>query len=404
MLNIPPYPSSSNGQLRKLVENRQPGFSLEQAFYVSQEVYEADIQHIFMCHWLYAGHVSKVPRAGDYFTYDIGDESLIIIRGRDERLGAFFNVCTHRGSRICLDSCGHAQSLVCPYHQWVFQTDGILVAAKYMGADFDRSAYGLREAHIRELEGLIFVCLSDTPPDFSRVEHDFRAHAGPHRLDKARICKSVTYDVACNWKLLVENSRECDHCQVGHPELCRIMPPTSREYVDGRMEEFRSLGLETRRFLFQPDTWHKVERYPLGPGMISQTMDGTPAAPLMGDLPRLDVGVFTFLIRHNILCQFVGDYGDITQFLPLGPELTRVQIDWLVREDAVEGRDFEMDHVSAWWQTTMEQDNRLSADNHAGVKSSRYRPGPYSPSEEQVEDFVRWYIRELGTALAARQT
>lgn len=399
-MNSVSHRSVSLSAIRKLVADRRPGFSLDQAFYVSPEVFAADMKYIFMRHWLFAGHVSKVRRPGDYFTYEIGDESIIIIRGRDGRLRAFFNVCTHRGSRICLDPCGHAQSLVCPYHQWVFQSDGKLVAAKYMGEDFDKTGYGLRTAHLREVEGLIFVCLAERPPDFTEVEHDFRAHARLHRLDKARICHSATYDVRCNWKLLVENSRECDHCQVGHPELCRIMPPTSPEYVSGRMEEFGSLGLETRRFLFRPDSWHKVERYPLGPGIVSQTMDGTPAATLMGDLPRLDIGVFTFLIRHNLLSQFVGDHGSITQFLPLNAETTRVQIDWLVDENALEGRDFERDRIAAWWRTTMEQDNKLSADNHAGVKSSRYRPGPYSPSEEQAEDFVRWYIREMDLALA----
>ncbi len=396
--------ATAEDKLRDLVASRRPGFSLEQEFYTSAAVFAADMQYIFLRHWLYAGHVSQAAKAGDFFTYEMGDESLIIIRGRDDCLRAFFNVCTHRGSRICLDRCGHAKSLVCPYHQWVFQTDGKLAAAKYMGDDFDRSGYGLRPAHLREVEGLIFVCLAETPPDFSEVEHDFRAHAKLQRLDKARICKTVTYDVPCNWKLLVENSRECDHCRVGHPELCVIMPPTSPEYVNARMKEFRALGLETRRFLFRSDSWHKVERYPLGPGIISQTLDGTPAAPLMGSLPRLDVGVFTFIIRHSILSQFVGDYGDITQFIPLGPEMTRVQIDWLVNADAVEGRDFDLDRVTAWWKTTMEQDNKLSADNHAGVKSSRYRPGPYSPSEEQAEDFVRWYIREMGLALKERNS
>ena len=119
---------ASNG-LPALLARQRSGFCLEQPFYTDPEIFEMDMERIFRRYWLYAGHVSQITNPGDYFTFEIGRESLIVVRGQDQRIHALFNVCRHRGSRLCVEGSGHSKRLVCPYHQWVYDTDGALLSA-----------------------------------------------------------------------------------------------------------------------------------------------------------------------------------------------------------------------------------------------------------------------------------
>src|SRR5262249_30135220 len=164
----------------------------------------------------------KVPNPGDYFTFELDNDSLIVIRDDDGDVRALFNTCRHRGSRICVEMEGHAGKLVCPYHQWVYERDGKLAAAKWMGPEFDKSRFPLHRAHVQVLAGLIYVCLADEPPDFEPARQVIEPFIEPHGLDQAKICFSQEYSLRANWKLLVENNRECYHCPGGHPEFCQV--------------------------------------------------------------------------------------------------------------------------------------------------------------------------------------
>src|SRR5581483_8943858 len=110
--------------LATLIAQRRAGWSLERPFYTDPSIFARDLERVFMRHWLFAGHVSQVRNPGDYFLFEIGSESLIVIRGQDHQVRALFNVCRHRGSRLCAEAAGNKRSLVCPYHQWVFKCDG----------------------------------------------------------------------------------------------------------------------------------------------------------------------------------------------------------------------------------------------------------------------------------------
>jgi nitrite reductase/ring-hydroxylating ferredoxin subunit len=199
----------------------RPGFSLPRPFYTDAQVFELDLERVFYRRWLFAGHACQVPRPCDYFTFDVGSDSLIVIRGDDGQVRALFNTCRHRGSRVCLEPAGRAAKLVCPYHQWVYERDGSLSGARWMGDDFNRSRYPLHWAHVQVLAGLIFVCLAEEPPDFEPARRAIERHARPHRLDRARACHVEDYAVRANWKVLFKNNRECYHCTHGHPEFCR---------------------------------------------------------------------------------------------------------------------------------------------------------------------------------------
>ena len=124
-------------EIARLVAEHRPGGPLERDFYVAPEVFEADLARIFHRHWIFAGYAFQVARPGDFFTYKVGTESVIVVRDRAGEIRAFHNVCRHRGSRICKTEQGNAHRLVCPYHRWTYELDGALVldTSKEFGVD-----------------------------------------------------------------------------------------------------------------------------------------------------------------------------------------------------------------------------------------------------------------------------
>src|SRR5262249_55045260 len=113
-------------RIQELIQAQKPGWTLERPFYTDPAIFEVELDRVFLSSWLYAGHASRIPTRGDYFLYEIAGESIVLVRGDEGRVHALVNVCRHRGSRICSDPSGHVQSLVCPYHQWVYRLDGTL--------------------------------------------------------------------------------------------------------------------------------------------------------------------------------------------------------------------------------------------------------------------------------------
>jgi phenylpropionate dioxygenase-like ring-hydroxylating dioxygenase large terminal subunit len=396
-----PQTAPAGIRVRELLARRRAGWSLEQPFYTDPSVFALDLERVFRRNWLFAGHANRIPRPGDYFTHEFANDSLILIRGDDEQVHALFNVCRHRGSRICLEASGHNKKLVCPYHQWVYEKDGTLASAKSMPEDFDRAEAGLFRAAVRVVEGLIFLCFSDAPPDFEPVEEGIRAHLAPYELRRAKICHTQTYRVRANWKLMEENFRECYHCPVGHPEYCHVATPVgeSREEIASfraaQRERWAQSGLSLLDIDFTPDNGFHCSRYPMRQGFVSESLDGQPVAPLLGRLKDRNAGILAIVMFPDFWFEASSDYVCSMRRTPISPTLCEVETSWLVHEDAVEGRDYDVERVTAFWRITGEQDWTLCENNQAGVNSSRYVPGPYALVEGGTETFVRWYLRQL---------
>ena len=166
---------SARQDMTALLRNRREGFSLPQPFYTDPEFFRIDMESIWYRDWLFAGHVVEIPKPGDWFTMRVGAYSLIVIRGRDGQVRALHNSCRHRGSILCKTERGSAKRLICPYHQWVYDTDGALVRARHAAKDFDTASYGLKQAHCETVGGYVFVCVAPHAPDFA----PFRAQAEP---------------------------------------------------------------------------------------------------------------------------------------------------------------------------------------------------------------------------------
>ena len=206
--------------LESLIRRRKPGYSLEQAFYTSPEIFQADLDIIFRRHWIYVGVEPDVPEPGDCMVVDIDRASIIIARDDDMGLRAFHNVCRHRGARLVHDEKTTVGNIVCRYHQWTYGLDGSLLYAEHMGPGFDTTCHGLKKVHVRSVAGLIFICLAEDPPaDIDDMARALEPYIAPHDIANAKVVQQIDLIEEGNWKLTMENNRECYHCSVNHPEL-----------------------------------------------------------------------------------------------------------------------------------------------------------------------------------------
>jgi Rieske 2Fe-2S family protein len=411
-------PQAVQGLLERLIAEHRPGHGLAREFHVDPGIYQLELERVWRKGWLFAGHTCQVRVPGDYLVFDVDTDSIIVIRGDDGALHALHNTCRHRGMKVCQQESGHAGRLVCPYHQWTYGRDGALLACGGMDrdGDLDRRQFGLHRVQVRELEGLIFISLAEDPIPFEAAARSLAPVIKPQGLGRAKVAATRRYEVRANWKLVWENNRECWHCHAGHPQYVKANydaapiddPGIKREIealagaMTARLEPY---GLEIDyqeagmvRFP-SADCWWSGNRTPLVEGWVTESMDGKPVAPIMGDYPLREVGTLRVRTMPNFWNHSSSDHAVSTRLAPAGPGLTRIQVQWLVHEDAVEGRDYELDRLLPFWELTSEQDWRLCEMNQAGVRSSAFIPGPYSTKREyNVIRYIDWYLRAIATA------
>ncbi len=410
--------------LSNLILRRRPGHTLEAPFYRSDEVFRADLSLIFGRHWIFVGHEPDVPEPGDVMAIHVGEAPVLILRDDDGQVRAFHNVCRHRGAQLVPEGRGQVGNLVCRYHTWTYGLDGRLLFADHMGAGFDGSCRGLRPVALRSVAGLLFVCLADEPPaDIDAMAAAIEPYVLPHRIAETRVAKQIDIVEHGNWKLTMENNRECYHCAANHPELTvplfaygfGFAPESLDEnelalaarydgMVDDLHARWEAAGLPSRRLeqLHGRATGYRVERLPLDRAGESHTRDTRVACRrLLGGFTDPRLGGLSVWTQPNSWHHFMSDHAVTFCVLPLGPERTLLRTTWLVHRDAVEGVDYDPANLTAVWEATNRQDSDLVEMTQAGVSSPAYSPGPYSPhTEGLVEDFSKWYIERLQAGLA----
>ena len=408
-------PGAALTLLERLLVEHKPGYALAREFQTDPGLYQLDVERIWRRGWLFVGHTCEIKRPGDYVVFDIDADSLIVIRDDRGQLHALHNTCRHRGMKLCHTERGQARRLVCPYHQWTYGHDGALLACANMDSDgdLDRREFALHRAHLREVGGLIFASLAAEAPPFEEAAQALGPMLEPQGIDRAKIAAVRRYTVRANWKLVWENNRECWHCQVNHPQYVRANydnapadDPRLRVEIAARAADtsahLRTAGLS----IDYPAAgmapfpavgcWWSVNRTPLAPGWVTESMDGRPVAPLMGRYPTPDVGTLRVRAVPNFWSHASGDHVVSTRLAPAGPVATQVQVQWLVHEDAVEGQDYRLDTLLPFWEMTSEQDWWLCQQNHAGVSSPAFTPGPYSTKREyNVIRWTEWYLSEV---------
>lgn len=406
----------SNAGTRLVVDAlaaRPAGHGLPGALYTDEGVLAAELEHLWRRRWVFAGHECELREPGDFLTVRLGPVSLLVVRGDDGELRALHNVCRHRGFVLCEQAGGSLRRrIVCPYHQWAYAFDGSLARARAMGDDFDAGSHGLGTAHCATVGGLVYVCAAPgEPPDFEPFRRTVAPYLAPFDLRSARVAHSSTIVEHGNWKLVMENNRECYHCRAAHPELCSTFPEAPLHSGGGSGAELRrqealvahaeSLGLPSR-FVAAADHEYRVMRMPLVAGARSMTRDGHPAvARRFGTLPADDLGDVLLYHYPSTWNHFMADHALTFRVLPLTPTTTELRTTWLVPGDAVEGVDYDLDRLTEVWLATNAQDTALVERTQRGVASPAYRPGPYAPVEEEgVLQFVDWYARAFAAAVA----
>lgn len=391
--------------LRSLLRDQKPATSLARPFYTDPALYQTDLDLIWYSSWIFAASEAEVPKAGSYVTLQLGAYPVVVVRGQDGQIRAFHNVCRHRGQRLCSKVSGQTAKLVCPYHQWTYETDGRLLWARDMGADFDASKHGLKSVHCAQTAGMIFVCLAEDAPDFSAVKAQADRYTAPHGPQDLKVAHQSRIIENGNWKLVLENNRECYHCAGSHPSLCRtfnddpdlvgaddsLSSPAGAAHVN-RCEE---AGLPSRYVISPEENWRLVRIPFVGDG-VSYTMDGKAAAPKLPGMPFANAGSLLFFHYPNTWNHYLSDHVLNFRVLPVSPTETEVVTTWLVHKDAVEGRDYDLTRLTEVWLATNDEDRRVVEENQFGINSPAYEPGPYSAKQESgVIQFINWYLATL---------
>ena len=391
------------------LSNDRKGHTLPRGLYVSDEAFAFDTQVMLKSVWLYACTVAHVKNAGDYFVFELAGNSIIILRGRDNEVRAFWNSCRHRGAKICLEQSGRAPRLMCPYHQWTYGLDGKLLAARSMAEDFDKADHSLNPVALENVGGLIFICLSDNPPPIDRVKADIADQIAVYDLEKLKVAVQDDYIEDANWKLVMENNRECYHCDVGHPELISVLGTTgfgkdapADDYLETKRAEWQALGIDHDVIEFPDGWWHRIARLALANGAVTQSIDGKLACQkLIGPFKAPETSSLSVWTQPNSWHHFCCDHVVTFSLTPIGPDKTLLRTSWLVHEDAVEGVDYNPDHLAALWRATNVQDGHFSMVNHQGIANDGYVQGPYAVEENLVEDFKDFYVDRAKAALKA---
>lgn len=394
--------ASDKARISALAADRDDWHSLPQPFYSNAAIFEADLEAIFARNWIMLGFECEIAVPGSYLAQTIGRTPVMVTRTGDGEIVGLLNTCRHRGAQICPDGTGKVARLVCPYHQWTYQLDGRLIAARQMGPGFDTADYALRRVPVEVVAGCIYVCLSAEAPDFAPFRAALEPALSPHNLADGKVVHSETLAEQANWKLVMENGRECYHCAARHPELRNSFATDmgdgqsfyDRQTESDFMERMRDIGLGQP---YAAGAWWQVGRIPMQPGVVSYAVDGQLLVKQrLTELAGGDVGSLRWAIEPNNFCHASGDCAIMVNAFPVSPTQTTVITKWLVHKDAVEDVDYQTSRLIEMWDQTNRQDRDLAENNQRGVLGLGYAPGPYSPEAERyVNDFVGWYVAQI---------
>jgi glycine betaine catabolism A len=350
---------------------------LPRAAYLDPAVFEWEQRHFFGG-WVCAGRSEQLPEPGDQRAEAAGNGSVLLVRGEDGELRAFANTCRHRGHELL--PCGGStqqKAIICPYHSWTYSLNGgIRAAAGFKNRPgFVADEWGLVELPVTEWHGLVFVDGSGTAAPLAHSLGTLAELVAPYEMGRLTVAGQHEYDARANWKILSENYHECYHCPTIHPELCKVSPPKSGEnyaaegtWVGGWMD--------------------------LRDGMATMSLDGqSHGAPLRG----LDeTGLRTVIYVHifpNVLVSLHPDYVMVHRLVPLAADRTRIECSWAFAPESLQRPGFDPGYAVEFWDITNRQDWHACESVQRGLSSPHARPGPLSPDEDAVYQFVTMVAR-----------
>jgi len=347
--------------------------------YYGPEVFELDRERIFFGHWFYLGRAEHLVAPGDYVAADVAGESIVVVRGKDDVLRGFYNVCRHRGSRLCDAGTGHMRGAIkCPYHAWSYAFDGRLIGTPMVAEDeIDRAALGLWPVAVDTWAGFLFVNFSDDPEPLVDSLAEQRESPLPFErfgpLGELQVGARTVVEVAANWKILVENYNECLHCPTVHPELVAVVPTYRRGEV---IEDGRSDG-----------------GVGIADGGTSFTRSGRSELPVMpGFAAHEATSIYAAFVFPNMFLDISGTSTVATCLQPRGPEETTVVAEYLFQPETVAAPGFDPSEIVDFTELVASQDYAVCERVQQGVRSRAFTHGVYAEKDELPLAFNRRYL------------
>ena len=369
--------------------------SLPTSFYFSPEIFALEKERIFSRQWVCGGREEQLPSAGNHLALDVAGESILLVRNRAGQIKAHYNVCRHRGAQLCSTGTGSyendvklngaitAAGIRCPYHLWTYDLDGELTGAPHLSHEqgFRKSDFHLYPVAVAIWGGFIFIHLTPAEvqqPGRGLVEQLGQAPARVQRysLAELRSAHRITYDVAANWKVILENYNECYHCGSIHPELCDVVPA---------FKESGGANLDWERGV------------PHRQGAVTFTSSGkTNRAPFPALNEDEKVRHKGELLYPNFMLSLASDHAAAFTLWPSAPGHTRVICDFLFHPDEIARPDFNPKDAVEFWDLVNRQDWAICERVQRGMRSRVHQSGYYAPMEDLSLDIRHYLAASLG--------
>ncbi len=353
-------------------------------FYTSPEVFEIEKNRLFYQDWLCVGRAEEIAKPGDYFTFKVIDEPIVVCRNRQGEVAAFSNTCAHRGVEVAKGA-GNTRAFVCPYHAWSYDLDGKLIGASHMAQaeGFDVGSCRLPKLPVGQWGGWIFVSLADQPLPFEQYIGRFDREFAFLHPEQCRLATRIVFDLDCNWKFVVENLFDVYHAKVVHAK-------SFGKYRDDVDYFATARG--------QDSTIGYYNSAALVPGGKS----------LFGNMPWLADKPPTFACLGHLppnLQMFGRCDAIVTDTIwPVTPEKTRLLLHVLFPEAVFQDPAFE-DKLKVYrdFQTqVIEEDRELVNSLQKGAHSRKFRPGRMSYLEHGVYNVINYQIDRIYGDLRGR--
>jgi glycine betaine catabolism A len=360
-------------------------------FYASDAVFALEKSRIFHAEWFCAGRLDQIPEKGDCLHVDVAGESVLVVRGRDGAVRAFYNVCRHRGSRLvrtnplpdaadpaATRSAKLGPAVVCPYHAWSYHLDGSLRAAPFVQFDAScpKEGFSLVPVALDTWGGFIFVCLAEKPPPLAAQVEKAARMLGRYPFKDMRRGAQLVYDVAANWKVILENYNECYHCGPVHPELCALVPA------------FRDKGGAGL-------AWEDGIPHRAGAWTFTASGDSI-RAPFPGLSDTEKTHHKGEVVYPNLLLSAAAEHVAAFTLWPKGPASTRIACEFLFHESEAGKPGFDPTDVVEFWDVVNRQDWRVCEGVQDGMRSRGFLGGYYAPMEDPSLDIRRYLESRLG--------
>ncbi len=363
--------------------------------YQDPAVLEWEREHIVRRDWVLVAREEDVLEPTSFRLVDIDGENVIIVRGRDGVVRAFYNVCRHRGTAVEERECGTAVRFQCPYHAWIYDLEGRLVRAKHTEdlEDFSLETFGLTPIRVETWQGFVFLCFADeavTPPLAVQLG-DLQDQFERFDFTTLRVAKRIDYDVAANWKFIAENYSECYHCPGVHPQLNKLTP--------------YDLGAD-----FDPDGAWQGGYMELVDGAETMALDGGHGSrhgrpPMCGITTEDEERIYYYVLWPLTFLSIHPDYLLVHRLEPLDADRTRVVCEWLFEADTIARPDFDPSEPIEFWDLTNRQDWHVCELQQRGTRSRSWTAGRYSNNEPSVQAFdLMVAARYAGDPITGRPT